>query len=108
MKSPCNTPREAESSNVQMLEKKGDVVVWGPPREEQSEERHRIICYGDSNTAGFCKNGQKFQPYGKSLASHLEEMAVPCEVSVCGLCSFTTQDMLNERSSGNVRLHAAL
>lgn len=90
---------------VQIVEKKGDVAVWGPSRsqEQQSVRMPRIICYGDSNTVGYHTEGLKFQPYGQSLASELLDAGLPCEVVVCGLCGFTTEDMLNERSSDCVK-----
>jgi len=93
-----------ENSPVHVVEKKGDVVVWGPSgkTDTQAERLPRIICYGDSNTAGYFNKGKEFQPYGKSLASELAAAGTPCEVAVCGLCSFTTQDMLNERASTSV------
>lgn len=90
---------------MQIVEKKGDVVVWGPAggRGKQGARLPRIICYGDSNTAGYHSGGRKFQPYGQSLASELADMGMPCEVAVCGLCVFTTQDMLNERTSDRIK-----
>merc|ERR1719454_602015 len=91
-----------ENSNVQIVEKKGDVAVWGPVR-SQNVRVPRILCYGDSNTVGFFNEGRSFQSYGQSLAAELLEAGVPCEVAVCGLCSLTTLDMLNERSSQSVR-----
>lgn len=90
-----------ENGGVQILDKKGDVVVWGPSG--QNTRLPRIICYGDSNTAGFCNNGSHFQPYGQSLASELMDAGVPCEVAVCGLSTFSTEDMLNDRLSELVR-----
>lgn len=97
---------QKENLSVQIVEKKGDVVVWGPPahgRDRQGARLPRIICYGDSNTAGYHSGGREFQPYGQSLAAELADMGMPCEVAVCGLCSFTTQDMLNERANDHVR-----
>jgi len=93
------------SAAVQIVEKKGDVAVWGPPRSQdgQSGQVPRILCYGDSTTAGYYDQGQRFQPYGQALAAALFEAGIHCEVAVCGLCSFTTQDMLKERSSESVK-----
>jgi lysophospholipase L1-like esterase len=59
----------------------------------------RVICYGDSNTAGYHNKGRCFEPYGQCFSADLANAGIPNEVAVCGLCSFTTQDMLNERSS---------
>jgi len=91
------------NSGVQIVEKKGDVVVWGPARSQNGARLPRIICYGDSNTVGFCHDGRKFQPYGQTLVAELLEAGVRCEVAVCGLCSFTTQDMLKEKASKRVQ-----
>jgi len=101
VKTQCS---DKENISAQIVEKKGDVVVWGPTngRDKQGARLPRIICYGDSNTAGYHRGGKAFQPYGQSLASELAEMGVPCEVAVCGLCSFTTQDMLNGQASNVV------
>lgn len=98
MKTLCS---DKENISAQIVEKKGDIVVWGPSgsRDKQRARLPRIICYGDSNTVGFHSGGQAFQPYGQSLASELEEMGVPCEVAVCGLCNFTTQEMLNGQAA---------
>lgn len=82
-------------------------MVWGPSRSldagQDTASLPRIICYGDSNTCGYCSEGRKFMPYGKALATELLSMGMPCEVAVCGLCNFTTKDMLNEKGSDCVR-----
>jgi len=53
----------------------------------------RILCYGDSNTAGYCLGGRRFQPYGKSLAKALTAEGMPCEAIVCGLSGLTAADL---------------
>lgn len=53
----------------------------------------RILCYGDSNTAGFCLGGRWFQPYGRSLAEALTAEGMPCEAIVCGLSGLTAADL---------------
>eukprot|EP00929_Paragymnodinium_shiwhaense_P084001 TRINITY_DN4489_c0_g2_i1.p1 TRINITY_DN4489_c0_g2~~TRINITY_DN4489_c0_g2_i1.p1 ORF type:complete len:369 (+),score=60.25 TRINITY_DN4489_c0_g2_i1:104-1210(+) len=45
----------------------------------------RVLCYGDSLTAGFCSNGSLFEPYGRTLAQSLGAAGVAAEVFVCGL-----------------------
>jgi lysophospholipase L1-like esterase len=57
---------------------------------------YRILCYGDSLTAGFCANGQLFEPYGRSLAEALSEATdgALCEVSVCGLSGSMATEMV--------------
>jgi len=54
---------------------------------------HRILCYGDSITAGFYAGGKHFQPYGQSLAEALIADGVPCESLVCGLTGLTAVDL---------------
>jgi len=92
---------EKENRAIQIVQRKGDVVVWGPPSSNEATDARlpRIICYGDSNTVGYCSGGRQFQAYGETLASELFAAGVPCEVAICGLCGYTTQDMLKEQSS---------
>jgi len=56
----------------------------------------RLLCYGDSLTAGFFDNGQRFEPYGRTLTKMLRTLGVPCEVLVCGLSGLTAQEMLTK------------
>merc|ERR1711892_1628575 len=51
-RTPSGEPQK-EKLNVQIVEKKGDVVVWGPAngRNRQGARLPRIICYGDINSA---------------------------------------------------------
>jgi len=101
------TALNKDISNVQIVERKGEVVVWGPTHrnDKKSAPLPRIICYGDSNTVGYCNDGHRFEPYGKTMASELALAGMPCEVSVCGLCAYTTEDMLREKDSACVRPH---
>jgi len=101
------TALNKDISNVQIVERKGEVVVWGPTgrNDKKSAPLPRIICYGDSNTVGYCNDGHRFEPYGKTMASELALAGMPCEVSVCGLCAYTTEDMLREKDSACVRPH---
>jgi hypothetical protein len=93
------TALNKDISNVQIVERQGEVVVWGPTHrnDKKSAPLPRIICYGDSNTVGYCNDGHRFEPYGKTMASELALAGMPCEVSVCGLCGYTTEDMLSLR-----------
>eukprot|EP00927_Polykrikos_kofoidii_P040225 TRINITY_DN34425_c0_g2_i1.p1 TRINITY_DN34425_c0_g2~~TRINITY_DN34425_c0_g2_i1.p1 ORF type:complete len:573 (-),score=76.28 TRINITY_DN34425_c0_g2_i1:36-1550(-) len=63
----------------------------------------RILCYGDSNTAGFCAYGNHFAPYGESLYRALQESGVPSEVSICGLSGLTGEEMCTELESAAVK-----
>lgn len=75
-----------------------DLPVFG------SHGGDRILCYGDSNTAGYHSNGRAFQPYAQALAEGLmAHQGSPCEVTACGLSGFTTQEMLQEQANAVVR-----
>eukprot|EP00440_Ansanella_granifera_P012679 gb/GFBE01013775.1/.p1 GENE.gb/GFBE01013775.1/~~gb/GFBE01013775.1/.p1 ORF type:complete len:298 (+),score=45.28 gb/GFBE01013775.1/:1-894(+) len=54
----------------------------------------RILCIGDSLTAGFYAGGQAFAPYGRSMGEALASVGLSCEVSVCGYSGRTTQHMV--------------
>eukprot|EP00928_Gymnodinium_smaydae_P016636 TRINITY_DN16274_c0_g2_i1.p1 TRINITY_DN16274_c0_g2~~TRINITY_DN16274_c0_g2_i1.p1 ORF type:complete len:384 (+),score=55.27 TRINITY_DN16274_c0_g2_i1:63-1214(+) len=56
--------------------------------------RKRILCYGDSLTAGFCGNGQFFAPYGRVLMEELAAQGIACDVFVCGHSGRTAQEMV--------------
>lgn len=62
----------------------------------------RILCYGDSITAGFCDGGHRFQPYAEALAEKLVAEGVPCAVTSCGLCGFTTERLWSEQGSKEI------
>jgi len=53
----------------------------------------RVLCYGDSNTVGFCEKGRRYQPYGKALSDALAAAQTPAEVTACGLCGLTVKEM---------------
>jgi len=59
----------------------------------------RVVCYGDSNTAGFCLGGRRFEPYGKSLAEALVAEGVPCEATICGLSGLTAVELAAKMGS---------
>lgn len=61
-----------------------------------------ILCYGDSNTAGFYDDGKRFEPYAETLARVLGGDDLPCKVTSCGLCGFTTDQMWGEQGSREV------
>lgn len=54
----------------------------------------RVICYGDSLTAGFCSSGAQFEPYGRSLVKELAARGVPCEIVVSGHTGKTAEEMV--------------
>lgn len=67
----------------------GTAAPTGPT----STRQKRVLCYGDSNTVGFCQGGQRYQPYGQTLSEALAAAGTPCEVTVCGLCGLTSEEM---------------
>lgn len=61
--------------------------------------RPRILCYGDSLTAGFHDSGRRFSPYGESLREGLEKLGLQCDISICGLSGYRTDEMLAQLNS---------
>jgi len=59
----------------------------------------RVLCYGDSLTAGFAANGVLFEPYGRAMAEKLGAFGVDCQVSICGLSGKTAKEMVQTASS---------
>lgn len=66
---------------------------------KQSSQVRRILCYGDSLTAGFCDNGRRFTPYGHALKESLKAAGLLCEVVICGLSGLTAKQMVADSSS---------
>lgn len=64
----------------------------------------RILCYGDSLTAGFCDMGRKYEPYGRALAQALSSArgGALCEVLVCGHSGHTVEQMVSNFDSSAV------
>jgi lysophospholipase L1-like esterase len=56
-----------------------------------------ILCYGDSLTAGYCKHGTEFNPYGNTLAA---KSGLP--VTTVGMSGWTTQQMVQAAAKQNV------
>mmetsp|Transcript_4985 Transcript_4985/g.8903 ORF Transcript_4985/g.8903 Transcript_4985/m.8903 type:complete len:300 (-) Transcript_4985:367-1266(-) len=56
--------------------------------------RLRVLCLGDSLTAGFQHGGQMFEPYGREMHKRLAALGFHCEVAVCGYNGRTTHDMV--------------
>lgn len=61
----------------------------------QRQPCNRVLCFGDSLTAGFCSSGAMFHPYGQVIAEEMDGV----DVSVCGMSGRTTEEMLNDRES---------
>lgn len=64
----------------------------------------RILCYGDSLTAGFCCHGSRFIPYATTLKSKLiNAMNSDIEVDHYGFSGWTAQEMLSSSHEGEVQ-----
>eukprot|EP00929_Paragymnodinium_shiwhaense_P084000 TRINITY_DN4489_c0_g1_i4.p1 TRINITY_DN4489_c0_g1~~TRINITY_DN4489_c0_g1_i4.p1 ORF type:complete len:336 (+),score=50.14 TRINITY_DN4489_c0_g1_i4:122-1129(+) len=62
----------------------------------------RVLCYGDSLTAGFCSHGALFEPYGRTLADVLGAAGVASEVIVCGHSGGLASDFVDKKSGSLV------
>jgi len=58
----------------------------------------KLLCYGDSNTAGFNAGGQAYDPYARTMAEELRLAGTDCSVSVCGLSGLTAREMVVQSS----------
>ena len=65
----------------------------------------RILCYGDSLTAGFCCGGFKFAPYPVFLKEKLDTLNSSClfEVNHFGFCGWTTKQLLDNAHNKNLK-----
>lgn len=69
-------------------------------RQGASGSRVRVVCYGDSLTAGFFAGGRLYAPYGRDMADVLAAAAggsprsAPA-VSVCGHSGHTAKEMVS-------------
>ena len=55
----------------------------------------RILCYGDSLTAGFCQRGSKFVPYATTLQAKLATLGLQnVTIDHFGFSGWTTQQLL--------------
>ena len=65
----------------------------------------RILCYGDSLTAGFCRGGSKYYPYASYLKEKLMESLenVDVEVDHHGFCGLTTKQLLDNSCAESFR-----
>lgn len=53
----------------------------------------RLLCYGDSNTAGYCDGGHDFQPYADFLVQALAASGMPCAARACGVSGRSAKEM---------------
>lgn len=63
----------------------------------------RVLCYGDSLTAGFCANGRIFEPYGHTLVEGLAAAGGgECEALVCGHSGHLAAEMVSNLDNDRV------
>jgi lysophospholipase L1-like esterase len=79
-------PREALASMP--------VAFQAGDRDALDTDIRRILCYGDSLTAGFASGGHFFEPYGRALSEALGAAGINCNVSVCGHSGSTAKEMV--------------
>lgn len=55
----------------------------------------KILCYGDSLTVGFCRNGSCFEPYGQTLLKELKarRLGFDVQVGVVGNCGLQARQL---------------
>mmetsp|Transcript_92787 Transcript_92787/g.207784 ORF Transcript_92787/g.207784 Transcript_92787/m.207784 type:complete len:333 (-) Transcript_92787:2-1000(-) len=63
--------------------------------------RKHILAYGDSLTAGYWDQGDRFWPYGAALVEGLLPDVV-ADVSVCGLSSLTAAELVESLDSARI------
>jgi len=63
---------------------------------EGGSQGPKVVCYGDSLTAGFGRGGNQFTPYGTSLREGLISAGVQCDVTICGQTGHTAKQMVRE------------
>lgn len=63
---------------------------------------HRILCYGDSMTVGYCHGGSVFEPYACAMANRLGFSGIASEITVCGLSGRRADEMVAAASSALV------
>lgn len=80
-------PRPLHRSEIQCMP-----LTFAPSQD--GNRLRRVVCYGDSLTAGFCNSGVQFEPYGRTLVKELKASGIPCEVIVSGHNGRTAKEMV--------------
>jgi lysophospholipase L1-like esterase len=82
------------------------VATTSPPRNSRV---HRILCYGDSLTAGTSPPGAEYYPYAPHLEQALKDRGLEnVLVRHRGLPGWTTQQMLNDLDGERTGLRSAI
>lgn len=87
--------RPSEIASCASFEIEGQCArfVYGSASSANTSKSFRILCYGDSNTIGFRGEGKTLKPYGQELADALRVAGYSCEVTCCGLCGLTSEEL---------------
>jgi len=93
------TPKADSQAPLTQKEIATQPIIFRSSGAKGSLPPRRILCYGDSITAGFHANGQKFEPYARELSEALAVAGVENEVHICGLSGRTTQEMVAQLDS---------
>lgn len=70
-----------------------------PPRGAQHTGTCRVLCYGDSNTAGYNPGTPLHTPYADQLSEGLAQHGLEVAMTCCGLSGKTAQEMLQAAES---------
>lgn len=65
----------------------------------------RLLCYGDSLTAGFCASGRTFEPYGRVLGEAISAApnSFESEILICGHSGHLAAEMVANLDNGRVK-----
>jgi lysophospholipase L1-like esterase len=81
----------------------GKTFVYGSTSPSNGPKSFRILCYGDSNTCGWRGVDKTLYPYGQELAEALKAAGFSCEVTCCGLCGYTSGELVNNINSAHLK-----
>jgi lysophospholipase L1-like esterase len=77
----CGAPATFDQPGQAYLRYK---VVWRRLEQEPWPETMRVLCFGDSLTAGYYENGRRFHPYASEVMRLLG-----VKIDHVGLCGYT-------------------
>merc|ERR1712136_727632 len=60
----------------------------------ESRSSFKILCFGDSITAGFHSGGRRFEPYGRTMGAEMRASGCDVSVLVNGLSGLTAREMV--------------
>jgi len=89
---PCRRPHQLDPAVTGTVEMHHMPVCFQPPN--AGTPSFRIVCYGDSLTAGYCSHGRVFEPYGRMLCNALQRVGIASNVNICGLVGKTADHLV--------------